>query len=653
MAYLFNWFIFFKNILIFIQKKVRCNLIDICLIGIQLLERLEWIHSKDIIYRDIKPENFLLGLKNQNMIYVVDFGMCKKYRSSKTGKHILPKINRTFSGTVRYASLNVLRGKTASRRDDLISLGYMLIYLYKRELPWDFNMPHYNMDKMIQIMHLKNNNGYGILFKDLPHQFEEYIKYTRNLKFEQNPDYSYLRSLFNKIIMGFYYDYKKLSFSWTNSKNKLFIPSNTYLRKATSHNRLLKRIKESSLNRAKRDISQDVYSKKFVSPFILQSKNNVISTLDVMSNNNSGTKIHNLIISNNSTINENDSKENNFKNNLTKNNNMNKKANTFKIINVLTNFNENNNNNINNRNSFIDNKSIKNNKNNFIQNNNHKNNIIQKSHTTNNSNDIIKKNRYTINNVNNYIDNNNNNNNNNINKNNNSFLNSKVIKNNLVNNKNLKTTNNKSPYKKIHIPKNININNVSHLKKNPKIYNTININNNYRTINVQKMNYIKHYNTEKNQNKINLYIKSKQTSPPFINNVNKKLLNINIIGNKNNNLKTRENNKLNAHEKKNNNKNLVKDKVNSCNVIIKKINNNYNTKPDNFIFINNLMYESPLKNLFKKIEKKTIFPSQNYQIRLKKNPQRKSVKSNLGIHLTDINNNNINSREFCIYNSYN
>ena len=228
------------------------------------------------------------------MIYVVDFGFCKKYRSSKTGKHILPKINKTFSGTVRYASPNVLRGKIASRRDDLISLGYMLIYLYKRELPWDFNMPHFNVDKMIQIMHLKENNGYGILFKNLPHQFKEYIKYSRSLGFEQNPDYSYLRSLFNKIIMGFYCDYKKLSFSWTNSKNKLFIPINKYLRKATSQNRLLKSIKESSLNRVKRNTSQDVYSKNLVSAFVLQSQNNTISSLKVMSNSNNGNNIKQL-----------------------------------------------------------------------------------------------------------------------------------------------------------------------------------------------------------------------------------------------------------------------------------------------------------------------------------------------------------------------
>ena len=61
---------------------------DICLIGLQVLDRLEWIHSKDIIYRDIKPENFLIGIDDPNVIYIVDFGLCKKYRSSKTGKHL-------------------------------------------------------------------------------------------------------------------------------------------------------------------------------------------------------------------------------------------------------------------------------------------------------------------------------------------------------------------------------------------------------------------------------------------------------------------------------------------------------------------------------------------------------------------------------------
>ena len=83
---------------IFFEKNIKCNINDVCLIGMQILDRLEFIHSKDIIYRDIKPENFLIGINDPNVIYIVDFGLCKKYRSSKTGRHILPKLTGKFNG---------------------------------------------------------------------------------------------------------------------------------------------------------------------------------------------------------------------------------------------------------------------------------------------------------------------------------------------------------------------------------------------------------------------------------------------------------------------------------------------------------------------------------------------------------------------------
>ena len=105
----------------------------------QLLDRLEWIHSKNLIYRDIKPENFMIGIDDPNIIYVVDFGLCKKYRSSKTGKHILPKLLKNFYGNIIFASPNAIKGKEMSRRDDIISLGYMLIFLFKKNLPWNTN----------------------------------------------------------------------------------------------------------------------------------------------------------------------------------------------------------------------------------------------------------------------------------------------------------------------------------------------------------------------------------------------------------------------------------------------------------------------------------------------------------------------------------
>jgi len=85
----------------------------------------------------MKPGNLLIGIKDPNVIYIIDYGLCKKYRSSKTGKHILPKDLKKFVGTLKYASSNVVKGKESSRRDDLISLGFVLIQLYRRNLPWN------------------------------------------------------------------------------------------------------------------------------------------------------------------------------------------------------------------------------------------------------------------------------------------------------------------------------------------------------------------------------------------------------------------------------------------------------------------------------------------------------------------------------------
>ena len=119
-----------KNLFELMKKQKTLSLKDVCLIGIQILDRLEWIHSKYFIYRDIKPQNFLIGKDDPNVIYIIDFGLCKKYRSSKTGKHILPRNSGLINGTIKYISAYALSGKEPSRRDDLIALGYLLIDLY-------------------------------------------------------------------------------------------------------------------------------------------------------------------------------------------------------------------------------------------------------------------------------------------------------------------------------------------------------------------------------------------------------------------------------------------------------------------------------------------------------------------------------------------
>ena len=242
---------------LFFKNSNKCSLADVCLIGIQILERLEWIHSKDIIYRDVKPENFLIGINDPNVIYIVDFGLCKKFRSSKTGKHLLPKLTGRFNGTLKYASPNVIKGKESSRRDDLISLGYMLIYLYKRNLPWKYNFENINNVQYLKLLVAKETNAFGNLFKGIPKAFEEFIKYSRNLKFEQDPDYSYLRSLLSKLI----FNNENLTFSWIRPQNreKLVGIPRSYSRKKTSPRyRILKSLKEEMIKRIKRGSTSEI-----------------------------------------------------------------------------------------------------------------------------------------------------------------------------------------------------------------------------------------------------------------------------------------------------------------------------------------------------------------------------------------------------------
>ena len=104
---------------------------DVCLIAIQSLERLKYIHNKNVIHRDLKSTNFIIGRKDPNNIYLIDFGFSRKFRSSRTGKHIKYEYKHILMGSLTFASCNAMRGYEQSRRDDLESLGYVLIYLAK------------------------------------------------------------------------------------------------------------------------------------------------------------------------------------------------------------------------------------------------------------------------------------------------------------------------------------------------------------------------------------------------------------------------------------------------------------------------------------------------------------------------------------------
>ena len=203
------------------KMSIRC----VCNIAYQLLYIFELMHNNNIIHRDIKPANIAIGREEKSKyIYLLDFGLSKKYRSSKTKKHFPFTQGKKLIGNARYSSINALNGNTQSRRDDLESLGYLLLYLLLGRLPWQGYISHSKEDKYYKIKQIKNQTTPEELCEGLPPQFEEYIKYTRNLEYEQDPDYNYLRNLFLSVLkkynweFDYYYDWDQVGL--TNSEVK-------------------------------------------------------------------------------------------------------------------------------------------------------------------------------------------------------------------------------------------------------------------------------------------------------------------------------------------------------------------------------------------------------------------------------------------------
>ena len=186
---------------IFIQNGKQFHPEELCLIALQVIERLETIHAQYIIHRDIKPDNFVMGkgIKSK-YLYLLDFGLAKKYRSSSTLKHYPLVKKKHLTGTARYASINALNGYTQSRRDDLEAIGYVLVYFLLGRLPWQGMLNKNKDERYMKIMEIKRDTDPHDLCKGLPVQFEKYISYTRSLEYEQDPDYSMLKQLFLKVL---------------------------------------------------------------------------------------------------------------------------------------------------------------------------------------------------------------------------------------------------------------------------------------------------------------------------------------------------------------------------------------------------------------------------------------------------------------------
>jgi serine/threonine protein kinase len=153
--------------------------------------------------------------QNESKLYMIDFGLAKKYRSSKTLQHIQYTTNKKLTGTARYASVNALRGSAQSRRDDLEAIGYVLLYFLRGSLPWQGLKLDRKDDRYRKIYEKKKNTTPKELCKDYPQEFEDYLTYCRNLEFEQDPDYEYLKSLFYKVLQTIKFGFN-LVYDWTD-----------------------------------------------------------------------------------------------------------------------------------------------------------------------------------------------------------------------------------------------------------------------------------------------------------------------------------------------------------------------------------------------------------------------------------------------------
>ncbi|CAJ1340053.1 unnamed protein product [Effrenium voratum] len=173
------------------------------------------MHAKNFIHRDIKPDNFLIGLgKKANQVHIIDFGLAKKYRDPKTQQHIPYRENKALTGTARYASVNTHLGIEQSRRDDLEAVGYVLMYFNRGSLPWQGLKANSKKEKYEKIMEKKMSTPIEVLCKHFPCEFATYLNYCRSLRFEDRPDYAYLRRLLKDLFFreGYQYDFV---FDWT------------------------------------------------------------------------------------------------------------------------------------------------------------------------------------------------------------------------------------------------------------------------------------------------------------------------------------------------------------------------------------------------------------------------------------------------------
>jgi len=179
----------------------RLSLKTVLMLADQMIARLEFMHSRSYIHRDVKPDNFLIGTGSRKHIcHVIDFGLAKKYQDPRNGRHIPYLEGKNLTGTARYASISTHLGFEQSRRDDMESLGFVLMYFLRGSLPWQGLKATTKKQKYLRIMERKQATHPENLCRGYPTEFLAFFAHCSSLGFEDRPDYRYLKRIFKDLF---------------------------------------------------------------------------------------------------------------------------------------------------------------------------------------------------------------------------------------------------------------------------------------------------------------------------------------------------------------------------------------------------------------------------------------------------------------------